>query len=108
MRAGALRHRVTFRAMTEIEDAWGGKIEQWADHVTVWAEVNYTRVGSREYWEAQKANSEAQGVVRIRYRDDIEPSMQIVYGSKTLHILAPFTFDTKNREMHILFKEALD
>ncbi len=107
MNVGDLRHRVTFQNLSVAQDAYGGIVESWVDHVTVWAEVNYTRVGSREFWDAQKANSEAHGTVRIRGRDDISPEMRIVYGSKTLHILVPLTYDTKNREMRILFKEAL-
>ena len=107
MRAGALRHRVTFQHKVFIQDPYGGQVQEWQNHATVWAEVGYSRVGSREFWDAQKANSEAQGAVRIRHREDINPDMRMVYGSKVLEILVPFTYDTKNREMHILFKEAL-
>jgi SPP1 family predicted phage head-tail adaptor len=121
MRAGALRHRVTFQTLTLTQDDYGGMVQAWLPVVdstdpaynatafnaaTVWAEVNF--LSGREYWDAQKANSEAQGRVKIRHRSDIVPTMRIVYGSKILHILAPFTYDTKNQEMHILFKEALD
>ena len=106
MRAGSIRHRVTFQKLTETQDPMGGIVEGWTDHATVWAEVQY--LTGREYWQAQQANSEAEGRVRIRHRDDIEPTMRVVYGTKHLHILSPFTYDSKNREMHILFKEALD
>ncbi len=108
MRAGALRHRVTFQKITTAQGTRGGVVESWDDHVTVWAAVEYLRIRSREFWDAHKANSEAQGTVRIRHRADIDPSMRIRYGDKTLHILVPFTYDTKNREMRLLFKEALE
>ena len=108
MRAGALRHRVTFQKLTITQGSRGGTVEAWADHATVWGAVEYTRIGSREFWSARQANSEAQGVVKIRHRTDIEPTMRIKYGSKYLHILAPVDHDTKNRELHLLFKEALD
>lgn len=106
--AGKLRHRITFQNLVITIDPYGGQTQEWQDFVTVWAEVLYSSVGSREFWDAQKANSEAQGVVRIRHREDITPEMRIKYGSKLLHVLVPFTYDPKNWEMRILFKEALD
>ncbi len=107
MRAGELRHRVTFQSMVETEDDLGAPNPTYDDYVTVWAEVIYTQVGSREFWQAQQANSEAHGTVRIRHRADITPEMRVKYGTKFLHILVPFSYDPKNNEMHILFKEAL-
>ncbi len=108
MKAGALRHRITFQKLTVTQGTRGGPVENWENYATVWAEVVYLRVGSREFWDAHKANSEAHGRVRIRHRPDIKPTMRIKYAGKTLHILVPFTYDTKNKEMHLLFKEALD
>ncbi len=105
MRAGELRHRVTFQSLTAGQDASGGPTETYADYKTLWAAVEYN--SGREFWQAQQANSEVQGKVRIRHRTDITPDMRIKYGSKYLHILAPFTYDTVNVEMHIPFKEAL-
>jgi len=81
-------------------------VETWADHATVWATVEY--LSGRELWQAQQANSEANGRVRIRHRADVDPTMRIIYGSKTLEIITVLPADTKNRELHLLFKEALD
>ena len=106
MMAGGLRHRVTFQNMVVTQGAAGGVVKTPKNHVTLWAAVEY--LGGKQYWQAKQANSEAQGRVRIRHRTDIDPTMRIKYGTKTLELIAPFTYDTKNSEMHILFKEALD
>ena len=104
-RAGELRHRITFQSLTSGQDDSGGPTETYTDYVTVWGAVEYN--SGREYWQAQQANSEVQGKVRIRHRTDITPDMRIKYGAKFLHIISPFTYDTKNVEMHIPFKESL-
>ena len=105
VRAGELRHRVTFQSLVKTRDALNAPVETYADHVTVWAAVEYAT--GREFWQTQQANAEAQGVVRIRNRTDITPEMRIKYGAKNLKILAPFTYDTSNVEMHIPFRELL-
>lgn len=104
-KAGGLRHRVTFQTKTDALDSMGGPIVTWADHVTVWAEVMY--MGGGEFWAARQANSEAQGRVRIRYRSDLNPTMQIIYEGKTLEILSMIPYDARKTELHILFKEVL-
>lgn len=105
VRAGELRHRVTFQSLVKSRDALNAPVETYTDHVTVWASVEYGT--GREFWQAQQANSEVQGVVRIRHRTDITPEMRIKYGNKNLKIIAPFASDTSNVEMHIPFRELL-
>ena len=104
--AGALRHRVTFQVKTDGEDAWGGPITTWADHVTVWGEVMHLSGG--QYWAARQANSEAAGKVRIRYRSDLDPdTMKMIYDGNELEILSIVPVGAKKTELHILFKEVL-
>ena len=105
MNAGELRHRVAFQKLVKGRDDVNAPQESYSNYVTVWAAVEYN--SGREFWQAQQANSEVQGKVRIRHRKDITPDMRIKYGSKYLHILSPFTYDTENVEMHIPFKESL-
>jgi len=105
-KAGGLRHRVTFQEPVNGFDSWGGPITTWVDYKTLWAEVIY--MSGNEYWAARQANSEVQGRVRIRYRDDIKPTMRMVYDGKAMDILAPMTYDSRKTEMHIMFKEQLN
>ncbi len=107
MRVGDLRHRVTFEELTVTQDAYGGTVESWAAAFTVWARVDYMRAGSRQFFAAQQANSEAHGSVTIRNRA-ISPTMRMRWNNRVLEILVPFTTDAHGVSMTILFKEALD
>ncbi len=104
--AGKMRNRITFEQPVQTQDAAGGLTTIWTAAFTVWAEVKY--LDGREYWQAQQANSEAEGRITMRYRADVTPDMRIIYGTQTLHILAPFAADNKNKQMRVLFKEARD
>ncbi len=104
--ASRYRHRLTFQSLTVGQDDYGGVTESWTDFTTVWGEVEY--LSGRELWQAQQAHSEASGRVRIRYRSDILPTMQITHGTKCLHILSVLPGDNKNVELEILFKKELD
>ena len=118
--AGELRQRLTFQSLTVGQDSYGGITESWLpiidptdpaynaaafEAATVWAEVEY--LSGRELWQAQQANSEASGRVRMRYRSDIVPTMRIAHGSKYLEIISVLPADNKGRELELLFKEWL-
>ncbi len=103
--AGGLRHRITIQEKVDGVDAWGGPTTTWPDYVTVWGEVVY--MAGNEYWAARQANSEVQGRVRIRYRDDIVPTMRVIHNGKTLEILSVVPYDSHKKELHLLFKEVL-
>ena len=104
--AGGLRHRVKFQKPIPTEDARGGPVVEWADHVTIWGEVMY--LSGTEYWAARQDNSRAEGRVRIRYRDDINPTMRMVYDGRVLEILSLIPFGSRKTELHIMFKENLN
>ncbi len=107
MRVGDLRHRVTFEEVTVSQDTYGGKEQAWAAAFTVWARVEYIQAGSRQYYAAMQANSEAQGTVTIRNRT-ISPTMRMRWNNRVLNILVPFTADAHGVSMTILFKEAVE
>jgi SPP1 family predicted phage head-tail adaptor len=106
MRAGSLKHRIVFEKPTITQDSMGGMVTSWATHATVWGEVIH--LAGREYWQAQQANSEATGKIRIRYRNDITPLMRVSFEGKVLQILTVYPFDSRRTELCMLFKEALD
>lgn len=106
MNIGKLRHRVTFRIRSISQNDFGEWITSYTDWVTVWAAIE-PNLGKR-YMEALQANSEVQGVIRIRYRSGVLPTMRIVYGSQTFSIVAIVHPLEQKKELHILYKEALD
>lgn len=106
MRAGLLRHRLTIQIPSKSRNDFGELIESWNDWATVWGSIE-PNLGKR-YFEAKQANSEVQGLIRIRYRTGLLPTMRVKYGDqifKIISIVHPFE---KKQELHILYKEALD
>ena len=88
--AGELNRWVTFthRTVTETDPIYGTPIYGWADFAAVWANVQ-DKLPSR-------AEQIADGIsianrpcrVRIRYRSDLDSSMRLKIGERTLRIIA--------------------
>ena len=85
MQAGDLRHRITFRRQTTSKNqTTGGQTRSWSDLATVSA--NIVGLNGRE----AVIGSVLQGVdhyqITVRFRDDIQPSDQILWGSVELNV----------------------
>lgn len=104
MRAGALRHRITIQEMLVTQDDAGGIVKGWGDVATVWAAIEPLQ--GREFWEAQKANSQVQGKIIIRRRD-IDPTMRVLFKGRPLQIDSVIHPHEKGEETHLLYREAL-
>jgi len=106
MRTGLLRHRLTIQIPSRSQNAFDEWIDSWNDWATVWGSIE-PNLGKR-YFEAKQANSEVQGLIRIRYRIGLLPTMRVKYGNqifKIISIVHPFE---RKQELHILYTEALD
>lgn len=106
MRSGDLRHRITFQTNTPTVNSSGETVDTFADAFTVWGAIE--PLSGNRLFAAQQANSEAKGVVRVRYRDDILATMRMLYGTRILQIISIINPDTRPIELLLLFKEALD
>jgi SPP1 family predicted phage head-tail adaptor len=106
MRAGLLRHRLTLQIPSKSTNAFGEWIESWSDWVTVWGSIE-PNLGKR-YFEAKQANSEVQGLIRIRYRTGVKPTMRVKFGDRTFRIISIVHPFEKRQELHLLYKEELD
>jgi SPP1 family predicted phage head-tail adaptor len=106
MRAGELRHRLILQQPTQTRDNFGEMTTTWTDVARVWGAVE--PASGRRYFEALQANAEVSGVVRIRYRSDIDPTWRISHNSRTLEIVAIRNLQERNRELLIYYKEAQD
>lgn len=103
---GALRHRITIQQLTVSQDAAGGTVSSWSTFATVWGAVE--PLSGREFWQAQQANSEVQGRIRIRNLAGVKPEMRIVFGTRTYEILSIVQPEQRPIEIHLLYKEAID
>ena len=87
MNAGELDRRILFQERTETQDsASGAYTYEWTDRAEVWAKViEETRpenVAGDISMAARPAN------MFIRWRDDITSDMRVIYGDRTMEIVA--------------------
>ena len=79
MKAGKLRHTITFQVKTQALDSMNAPIDgDWANSFTVPAEK--VSESSREYGDMLKLNSEMTALFRTRYMDGIDADLhQILF-----------------------------
>lgn len=103
MKAGTLRHRVTLQRLVSAQGASGDLAQSWADVTTVYAAVE--PLSGREYWQAQQVAAETSIRVRIRYRQGVEPTMRVLYGSRILEILGIVDLEERHVELQLMCRE---
>jgi len=121
MRAGLLRHRITIQFNTPTQNDFDEWVDSWSDWATVWASIEPLR--GKSYFEAKQANSEVEGLIRIRYRGEgsmefpytfpitfggIRPTMRIKFGDRYFNIISVIQPFERKRELNLLYKEELD
>lgn len=84
MDAGALRDRITIKRETNTPDCSGGYDRSWSELATVWA--NVTSLNGREAVLGHVLQGVSTFQIIIRHRTDIEPAMQILWGSRELNV----------------------
>ena len=77
MRAGLLRHRLTIQKSTRTKNDFDEWVDSWSDFLTVWGSVE-PNLGKR-YFEAKQANSEVEGLIRIRYQRNFDNGQEFPY-----------------------------
>jgi SPP1 family predicted phage head-tail adaptor len=105
MKPGNLRNRVTLQQLTRTDDGAGGYTETWTGVATVWADV-YPLKGNERY-EAQQVQANLSHRVTIRYRTGVEPSMRLLYGTRTLTIEAVIDPEERHRELILMCSEVV-
>ena len=103
IKAGQLNKRITFQISST---SAGEGITSWSDYCTVWAAI-LPHVGNRRY-QAKQLDSEIEGQIIIRYRDDITSSMRIKYLDRYFQILSIINPGEANTQLEIEYKEVLD
>lgn len=96
-RTGELTERVELQALTRTDDGYGGYTETWAAYATAWALVRPMRGGERA--RAQAVDAQANYLVVIRYRADVEVTHRILWRGKTLNVV--FVSDEGPRAMYL-------
>lgn len=84
MDIGELKHRIIFQKLVTDTNENGFEMEDWQDYKTVWAAI--TNLHGREYFEAAAVKAENTVKFKIRYIQNIEPTMRIIFKGKRYNI----------------------
>lgn len=85
MQASKLRQRITIQSRTIVPSPTGAPSgESVTDIATVWA--NIEPLSTRDVIQAKAAGSQATLRCTVRYRSDIDSTMQVRYDSKIYNI----------------------
>ncbi len=111
MRAGDLRHRVTFQSRSIAADSFGAQSAVWSDVATVSADIS--PLSGRELLAAQQINVEISHSITIRYQAQFAgpkavAAMRIVYGDRIFNIHASIDPDERRRSLQITASEGLN
>ena len=107
MRTGKLRHKVTIRRLTRIENDIGDLVTVWVDIATAWAAIE--PVGGKEYWTAAQLQAETTHKVTMRPVPGVRilPADQLYFKDRILEIEAVMDIEERGRELELLCKEKL-
>lgn len=110
MRAGDLRHRITFQQRGMSADSFGAQAETWTNVATVWADVS--PLSGRELLAAQAVNVEISHKITIRWQQQFAgpkavAAMRIVYGSRIFDIHSSIDTDERRKTIELSCAEGL-
>ncbi|KGI44833.1 phage head closure protein [Clostridium tetani] len=99
MGIGDLKHRVLFQKFATVVNDNGFEEETWQDYKTVWASVS--NLYGREYFEAAAVQAEKTVKFTIRYTDEIDTSMRILFKDKQYNITSIDNIKYENKFIEI-------
>jgi len=102
MNPGELRSRITIQQQSTTRDGYGGLTEGWPDVVSLWAAKKHN--SSRDFFAAQKRNTETTDLFTIRFRSGISTGMRVKLGDSYYAIIGADDPDGKRIEVWLLCK----
>ena len=103
MRAGQLRHKISFQQLTVANDTWGHSNETWTDMVTTYAAIWPIR--GIEKLEALKLDNEVTHKIRVRYNSSLTPKMRIRFGTRYFNISSIINVDERDIYQEVIATE---
>ncbi len=105
-----LRHRITLQQEVETPDGAGGYAKSWADVADLWAEImpvissgaKLDKSAGREIVLGGQIQHELSHRILLRYRDDITPSMRLVYENSIFNIVYVANVEERNETLQLL------
>ena len=102
MEAGDLNRRIIIETPTITRDTYGAEILTWSTLTAVWASKQHK--ASREFYVAQKINSEITDLFVIRFRTGLTTKMRVNFDAKYYDILGADDPDGRRVKIQLLCK----
>jgi SPP1 family predicted phage head-tail adaptor len=102
---GEFRHIITFQKKSVDTNDYGEVIDQW-DNITTTRAAIYP-ISGKEFFSAEKINSEVTHKVNVRYLPNITTDMRVKFGERFFHIQSAINFQEKNCILQLLCKELI-
>lgn len=99
MKSEELKHKVVIQKYVNIVNDNGFEEEIWEDYKTVWASVS--NLYGREYFAAAAVQAEKTVKFTIRYTDEIDTSMRILFKGKQYNITSIDNIKYENKFIEI-------
>lgn len=103
---GEFRHIITFQEMEERKNSFGEMTKIWIHKFSTRAGIY--PISGKEFFVADKENSEVSHKINIRYRSDINPAMRIIYNNRIFNIESIINFQERNILIQIMAKELIN
>jgi SPP1 family predicted phage head-tail adaptor len=104
MQAGKLRHRVDIEYETTTQNEYGEPMGVWVKLYTA-KPASIDPISGREFFSAEKVNSEITHKIRVRYAENIHSKMRVVFGSRIFNIISVINWEERNIELMLMGKE---
>lgn len=79
-RIGRMNRRIQFMIPITSRDAMGGEVHSWLQSNSVFASVEYRRVGSDEKVIGDRPTAVTAAIVTVRYQPVVYPKMRLIYA----------------------------
>ena len=105
MRAGRLRFRVTIEEATEVRNAVGEVVQEWAPVKTIYAAIDPLRGEERLSVQQVKPTIDTKITARTLAVRDMTSKMRMVYGNRIFDIDSSIDWQTRGVFSEIYCKE---
>lgn len=105
MNPGDLKNRIVIKKNNKIKNSFGEVTENWEVVAIVWANIN--PIAGKEFFAAETVNSSISHKVRIRYRKDITPEMNVEYKGRIFTINSIINEYEQNKVLQLMCKEVI-
>lgn len=99
MNIGELRKRLEIQNYGRAENEVGEEVKQWQPYVQLWAKFETSSVKGQV--EAGKVTESVVHEIVIRYRQDLDTTMRVVYKGKNYNINHVVNDHERNIETHL-------